>query len=89
LPNEHLVYFGDTGRYPYGSKSQADVREFAIEIADHLVETYNIKMLVIACNTAAAAAFEQLEARLSIPVVGVIDAGVKALAKVTQTGRTG
>ena len=89
LPNEHLVYFGDTGRYPYGSKSQADVREFAIEIADHLVETYDIKMLVIACNTAAAAAFEQLEARLSIPVVGVIDAGVKALAKVTQTGRTG
>ncbi len=89
LPNEHLVYFGDTGRYPYGSKSQVDVREFAIEIADHLVETYDIKMLVIACNTAAAAAFEQLETRLSIPVIGVIDAGVKALVNVTQTGRTG
>lgn len=89
LPNEHLVYFGDTGRYPYGSKSQADVREFAIEIAHHLVDAYDIKMLVVACNTAAAAAFEQLEESLSIPVVGVIDAGVKALVKVTQTGRTG
>jgi glutamate racemase len=89
LPNEHLVYFGDTGRYPYGSKPQGDVAKYALEIADFLVAEGDIKMLVVACNTAAAAAFEELTERLSVPVVGVIEPGVRSLAQVTATGRVG
>ena len=81
LPNEHLVYFGDTGRYPYGSKPQGDVAKYALEIADFLVAECDIKMLVVACNTAAAAAFDELTANgSSIPVVGVIEPGVRSLA---------
>lgn len=89
LPDEHVVYFGDTGRYPYGSKPQADVAKYAIEIAEHLVDAHGIKLLVVACNTAAAAAFDDLAERLPVPVVGVIEPGVKALAEVSLTRRVG
>ena len=59
LPNEDLVYIGDTGRYPYGPRPMVEVREFAREIAWSLVREHNAKVVVVACNTAAAAAFEQ------------------------------
>ena len=51
LPNEDLVYLGDTARYPYGPRPLAEVAEFAVEIADHLVEQFHAKVLVVACNT--------------------------------------
>lgn len=87
LPQENMVYVGDTARYPYGSKRQEDVRSFAIQIADFLVHHHDIKALVVACNTAAAAALHELEADLNIPVFSVIQPGVNALVDVTESGR--
>ena len=89
LPDEHLVYLGDTARYPYGPRPQAEVRSFAMQIADHLVTTYDIKLLVVACNTATAAALDDLDRELDIPVVGVVDAGVRSLLDATESGRVG
>jgi glutamate racemase len=89
LPEEDLVYFGDTGRYPYGTKSPEEVRSHAMEIARLLRDRYDIKMLVVACNTAAAVALDDLRAELDVPVIGVIDPGLRACASVTSTGRVG
>ena len=60
LPHEDLIYFGDTGRYPYGPKPLDDVRAHALEIAALLVEAHDVKAVVVACNTAAAAALGEL-----------------------------
>ena len=89
LPNEDLVYLGDTARYPYGSRSLDEVRAYSLEIADHLVSTYGVKLLVVACNTATAAALELLHETLPIPVVGVVDPGVRALVEASVSGRMG
>ncbi|NNE73092.1 MAG: glutamate racemase [Acidimicrobiales bacterium] len=90
LPHESLVYVGDTGRYPYGPRDLEEVAGFARQIARHLVEEYDAKMLVVACNTAAAAApLPELAAELGRPVVGVIEPGVRSLLKATETGRVG
>lgn len=88
LPHEHLVYLGDTGRYPYGSRSLDDVRTFSRQIASHLVDRYDIKLLVVACNTATAAALDELTEELDVPVLGVIEPGVRALLQATSSGRT-
>lgn len=88
LPHEDLVYLGDTGRYPYGSRSADEVRTFSREIAHHLVDRYDIKLLVIACNTATAAALDDLSTELDVPVVGVIEPGLRALLQATTSGRT-
>jgi glutamate racemase len=87
LPAEDLVYLGDTGRYPYGPRDQDEVRRFAHQIARYLVDTYDVKLLVVACNTAAAAALDDLQVELPVPVVGVIEPGVRSMITVTQTGR--
>lgn len=89
LPSEDLVYLGDTGRYPYGSKPLDQVASFAHQIAEELVERRGVKLLVVACNTAAAAALDSLRDRFAVPVVGVIDPGVRAVAQATVTGRVG
>lgn len=89
LPDEDLVYLGDTARYPYGPRPLDQVRGFAHQIANHLVDRYDIKLLVVACNTAAAAALRELEAELPVPVIGVIDPGTRALVVATQSGRVG
>lgn len=87
LPGEDLVYLGDTARYPYGAKPLDEVREYAIEIAEYLVDRHHIKYLVVACNTAAAAALTDLQELLPVPVMGVIDPGVRAALSATETGR--
>jgi glutamate racemase len=89
LPDENLVYFGDTARYPYGPRSLVEVERFSIQIADWLVAEHDVKALVIACNTASAAAFDVLTDRCSIPVIGVIDAGVQSAIQATRSGRVG
>jgi glutamate racemase len=90
LPAERLVYVGDTGRYPYGPRPQGEVRSFAREIARHLVGDHGVKLLVVACNTAAAAVpLAELEDAFGVPVVGVIEPGARALVTVTHTGRVG
>ena len=90
LPAERLVYVGDTGHYPYGPRPLSEVRGFALEIARHLVDDHDVKLLVVACNTAAAAApLTELEQTFGVPVVGVIEPGVRSVAMVTQSGRIG
>ncbi len=88
-PAENLVYVGDTGRYPYGPRPLAEVREFAIEIARWLVEVHDVKLVVVACNTASAAALEDLQGLLAVPVLGVIEPGVKSMARATRNHRAG
>ncbi len=90
LPGEDTVYFGDTGRYPYGPRALDEVAGFAHEIAEHLVADHDVKFLVVACNTASAAVdLADLEAAVGVPVVGVIEPGARALVEVTETGRIG
>src|SRR5262245_18502988 len=88
LPSEDLVYFGDTGRFPYGPKPSEEVLKYSFEIADLLLER-GVKMLVVACNSASAAALEQLQGRLDVPVIGVIVSGVRAAIRSSLTGRIG
>ena len=89
-PAEDLVYIGDTGRYPYGPRSESEVRQFAREMSRSLVDEYGVKMIVVACNTAAAAApVEQLSQEFGVPVIGVIEPGARALVSATATGRIG
>ena len=89
LPGEDLVYVGDTGRYPYGPRDLDEVRSFAHQISRYLVDEHGVDLLVVACNTAAAAALHELQATLAVPVVGVIEPGVRSMIKATQTGRVG
>lgn len=89
VPNESLIYFGDSERYPYGPRPATEVAEFSRQIADYLVLRFDIKMLIIACNTASAVALEELRERLDIPVVGVIGAGARSAIRASRTGRVG
>lgn len=88
LPDERVVYFGDTGRFPYGPKPAEEVLAHALQITDVLLDR-DIKLLVVACNSAAAAALDTLQAKLEIPVIGVIEPGLRAAARVTRTGHIG
>jgi glutamate racemase len=89
LPNEDLVYVADTGRYPYGPRPLTQVREFARQITDALVSTYDVKMVVVACNTAAAAALATLRFEYDVPLIGVIDPGIRAAVAATRNGCVG
>ena len=90
LPAEDLVYIGDTGRYPYGPKPQAEVRGYAREMAWSLVKDYDVKAIIVACNTAAAAALDELRAELPVPVIDVIEPGASgARAQRRARGRVG
>ena len=88
LPAEDLVYLGDTARVPYGTRSAETVIKYAIGCAERLL-SYDIKLLVVACNTASGVALGELQARLSIPVLGVIQPGAKAGVHATRSGRIG
>ena len=90
LPFEPLVYVGDTGRYPYGPRPLDEVRAFAHDIGHWLVDVHDVKLVVVACNTASAAAdLGELSAELGVPVVGVIEPGVKAVLSATRSGQVG
>lgn len=89
LPNEKIVYLGDNARCPYGPRPMEQVRSFTWEMTKYLVENKKIKMLVIACNTATAAVYEEIKNKLPIPVIGVIHPGARAAIKTTQTGHIG
>lgn len=88
LPYERIIYIGDTARCPYGPRSAEEIRKFTWEMTDFLL-TKNIKMLVIACNTATAAALEEIKANIHIPVIGVILPGARTALKVTNNYRIG
>ena len=89
LPGEDLVYIGDTGRYPYGSKPADEVRSYAHQLAWSLVKDHDVKAIVVACNTAAAAGLDDLCAELPVPVLDVVEPGAAALVQATTTGRVG
>jgi glutamate racemase len=89
LPAEDLVYFGDTARYPYGPRPLDEVREFALQVTRLLIERHDVKMVVVACNTAAAAALELLRFECDVPVVSVVEPGARSLVRATRSGRVG
>jgi len=88
VPDESMIYFGDTARFPYGIRSLNEVKEFVFKITDFLYKQ-NIKLLVIACNTSDAAALEDLKKISSIPIIGVIKPGARTAAYTTKRNRVG
>ncbi|MFA9558647.1 glutamate racemase [Evansella sp. AB-rgal1] len=88
LPKEEIIYIGDTARCPYGPRPEEEVRRYTWEMIDYLL-LHEIKMLVIACNTATAVVLEEAKQRLSIPVVGVIHPGALAALKATKNDHIG
>lgn len=88
MPNEKIIYFGDTARVPYGSKSKDTVTRFSKQIMRFL-QTFDVKTIVVACNTASAYALEELEKECDIPMIGVIKPGAKVASEVTRNGKIG
>ncbi len=88
LPGEPLLYVGDTARFPYGPRPLEEIRGYALEIAGYLIGR-NVKMLVVACNSIEVAAIEEVTAAAGLPVIGVIDPGVRAAVRATHNGRVG
>ena len=88
LPHEDLVYFGDSARCPYGPRSGDEVRRFAMQIMDVLV-AQDVKLVVIACNSAASNALEEARHRYDVPVLSVIDPAVRAAVATTRNRRIG
>lgn len=88
LPNENLIYFGDTARVPYGAKSRETVTRFSAEIVEFLI-SLGVKMIVVACNTSSALALPSLTEKFDIPFIGVIKPGAELAVKTTSTGRIG
>ena len=88
LPNESIVYFGDTARIPYGTKSPDTIRRFALENSIFLLE-HRVKMIIVACNTASATSLPWLEQWVPVPVIGVIEPGAQAALSATRTRRIG
>jgi len=88
IPNESIVYFGDTARVPYGSKSEDVVKKFSLQILNFLISK-KVKMIVVACNTASSYALESLREKTSLPVLGVIEPVAKKSVSITKTGRIG
>jgi glutamate racemase len=88
LPQEDIIYFGDTARFPYGTKSPETVVRYSLEIASFLMKR-DIKLLIVACNTASAVSLEALQSHLSIPIVGVIEPGARRAVSTTKSGKVG
>ncbi|GHH67941.1 glutamate racemase [Streptosporangium violaceochromogenes] len=88
LPGESVFYMADTARQPYGPRSIAQVRAYALEVMDHLVE-HDVKMLVIACNSASAAMLRDARERYDVPVVEVIQPATRRAVRATRNGRVG
>jgi glutamate racemase len=83
VPREPLIYLGDCARVPYGTKSPSTIVRYSLEAAQHLMSR-GVKMMVVACNTATAAALPQLRERLPIPVIGVVEPGARAAVEKTS-----
>lgn len=88
LPNENIVYFGDTARVPYGSKSKETVTRFSIENTEFLLKL-KAKLIVVACNTSSSLSLSSLRMRFNVPIIGVIAPGVKKAVAVTKNKRIG
>lgn len=88
IPDEKIIYFGDTARVPYGSKSRETVTKFSRQIV-HFLESQHVKAIVVACNTASAYALDELERETEVPIIGVVKPGARVASEVTKNGKIG
>lgn len=88
MPNEKLIYFGDLVHMPYGPRSKKELKNFICQITDFLM-SQDIKMLIVACNSASAAGLGEIRAKFEIPVIGVIEPGARAAVSKTENGKVG
>ncbi len=88
IPNERIIYFGDTARVPYGSKSRETVTRYSRQIVRFL-QKQEVKAIVVACNTASAYALEEIKAEVDIPMIGVVRPGAVVAAQTTLNGKVG
>lgn len=88
LPNENIVYYADTARVPYGPRPAAEIQKFSLEAVNFLLKK-DIKLLVIACNTVTAVAFDYIVENINIPVIGVIEPGVRAVQNTKDIRKLG
>lgn len=88
IPNENIIYFGDTARVPYGSKSKSTIIRYSKQIVEFLC-TKKVKAIVIACNTASSFALEAVQKEVDIPVIGVIQPGAKTAVQTTKNNKIG
>lgn len=88
IPDEKIIYFGDTARVPYGNKSQETVTKFSRQIV-HFLESQQVKAIVVACNTASAYALDTLVTETDVPIIGVVEPGAKAASEATKNGKIG
>jgi len=88
LPDENVIYFGDTARFPYGPRSKEIVRKFSHQNVNFLL-SQKVKFIVVACNTASAVALDELKRRYHIPMIGVVKPGASAAVKATICGKIG
>lgn len=88
LPEEDIIYFGDTSRLPYGTRSEETIRKYAVSDMNFLL-SHNIKRIIVACGTVSAVALDMLRSRYRIPIQGVIDAAVPAAVKATRNQKIG
>lgn len=88
IPNEKVIYFGDTARVPYGNKTKETVTKYALQIVRFL-KTQHVKAIVVACNTASAYALDEIEQAADVPVIGVVKPGAKMAVEATKNGKIG
>lgn len=88
LPMERIIYFGDTARLPYGSKSRETIIRYSRQII-HFLQEKGVKAIVVACNTASAFALEQVRTEFTLPIIGVVRPGAKVAAEISKNGRIG
>ncbi len=89
MPGEDYIYFGDTGRVPYGNKGKHTVTRYSIEIANYLLINHDIKALIVACNTASSLAVDTLKKLYKIPVFEVVTPASRRALEITKNGRIG
>ena len=88
LPNEEIVYFGDTARVPYGTKSKETVTRFSVENVEFLMK-HNVKLIIVACNTVSSLSLDFLKRCFRVPIIGVIEPGAKRASSSTRNNRVG
>jgi glutamate racemase len=88
LPNERIIYFGDTARVPYGNKSPEAVTRFSKEIVKFLLK-FKVKLIIVACNTASSLSLDSLKRSFRVPILGVVKPGTEEALKITKPGRIG
>ena len=88
LPNEDLIYFGDTARVPYGTKSKETITKFSVENVEFLME-HNVKLVIVACNTASSLSLDFLKRCFKVPIIGVIEPGAREAVSATRNNRIG